>query len=105
SPELVTSVAAVRRGALTLAVAGIIGGNTFDITVVSFADVAYRQGSIYHAITEQQIFFLALTLVLNGLLLLGLVRRERSGFAGIGFESALMLVLYIAAFVLITFTA
>ena len=31
SPELVTSIAAVRTGALTLAVGGIIGGNTFDV--------------------------------------------------------------------------
>ena len=30
-PELITTVAAVRRGAVTLAVGGIIGGNTFDV--------------------------------------------------------------------------
>ena len=103
SPELVTSVAAVRQGALVLAVGGIIGGNTFDITVVSLADVAYREGSIYHAVSEQQIFFIALTLILNGLLLLGLLRRERKGLANIGFESVLMLLLYVSSFVLLFF--
>lgn len=41
-PELVTSVAAVRRGALTLAVGGIIGGNAFDTILLAFSDVAYR---------------------------------------------------------------
>ncbi len=97
SPELVTSVAAVRKGALTLAVGGIIGGNTFDVMIISLADVAYREGSLYHAIAAQHIFFIALTLILNGLLLLGLLRRERSGIANIGFESALMLLLYVAA--------
>ena len=96
SPELVTSIAAVRQGALTLAVGGIIGGNTFDVMVVSLADAAYREGSIYHAIGEHQIFLIALTLVLNGLLLLGLLRRQPEGIANIGFESALMLVLYFA---------
>jgi cation:H+ antiporter len=29
-PELVTAVAAVRQGSLTLAVGGIVGGNAFD---------------------------------------------------------------------------
>jgi cation:H+ antiporter len=42
-PELVTSVAAVQQGALTLAVGGIIGGNSFDVMFVAFADIAYRE--------------------------------------------------------------
>lgn len=52
-PELVTTLAAVRRGALTLAVGGIIGGNTFDVILVAASDIAYRPGSIYHATTAQ----------------------------------------------------
>lgn len=100
-PELVTAVAAVRAGALTLAVGGVIGGNAFDVLFVSFADVAYRAGSIYHAITDRQVFVLALAIVLNGVLLLGLLRRERSGMFGIGFESVLVVVLYLGAAVLV----
>jgi cation:H+ antiporter len=100
-PELVTAVAAVRQGALTLAVGGIIGGNAFDVLFVAFADVAYRPGSIYHAMTNDQVFVIALTLVLTGILLLGLLRRERTGIAGIGFESFLVIVLYLGAFALL----
>lgn len=96
-PELVTSVAAVRAGALTLAVGGIMGGNTFDVLFLSFSDFAYRGGSIYHAISERQVFFMALTMLLTGILLLGLLRREKHGIANIGFESFLVLVLYLAA--------
>ncbi|MDX1577700.1 MAG: sodium:calcium antiporter [Gemmatimonadota bacterium] len=96
-PELVTAVAAVRQGALTLAVGGIIGGNCFDVLFMAFADIAYREGSIYHAITELQVFMIALTILLSGVLLLGLLRRERSGWFGIGFESFLVLVLYLGA--------
>jgi cation:H+ antiporter len=93
-PELVTSVVAVRAGALTLAVGGVIGGNAFDVLFVAAADVAYREGSIYHAVTDAQTFAVALALVLNGVLLLGLLRRERTGLFGIGFESVLVLALY-----------
>lgn len=102
-PELVTSVAAVRRGALTLAVGGVIGGNCFDLLFVSFADVAYRAGSIYHAMTDRQVFVIALTLLLTGILLLGLLRREKQGLWGIGFESVLIIVLYLGAFTLLFF--
>jgi cation:H+ antiporter len=35
---------------------------------------------------------------LTGVLLMGLLRRERSGVLGIGFESFLALVLYVGAF-------
>lgn len=96
-PELVTAVAAVRQGALALAVGDVIGGNSFDVLFLAFADLAYRPGSIYHAITERQIFVIAVTQLMTGVLLLGLLRRERSGIAGIGFESFLVLVIYLGA--------
>lgn len=102
-PELVTSVAAVRRGALTLAVGGIIGGNSFDVLFLAFADIAYREGSLYHAMNNQHIFLIALTLMMCGIILLGLLRREKSGFANIGFESVLVLVLYLGAVAVLAF--
>ncbi|HEY9845906.1 MAG TPA: hypothetical protein V6D03_06875, partial [Candidatus Caenarcaniphilales bacterium] len=100
-PELVTSVAAVQRGAVILAVSGIIGGNAFDTLLLAFSDIAYRKGSIYHALTEREIFLLALTILMTGVLLMGLIRREEHGIANIGFESFLILVLYVGAFSLL----
>lgn len=101
-PELVTCVAAVRQKALTLAVGVIIGGNTFDVLFIAFADVAYRDGSIYHAITAQPRFIIALTIVLTGILLLGLLRREKRGIGNVGFEGILVLVFYLLGFSLLT---
>jgi cation:H+ antiporter len=94
-PELVTTIAAVRRGALTLAVGGIIGGNTFDMLFIASADVAYREGSIYHAVAAQPYFLMAVTILMTGVLLLGMITRERYGIARIGFESALILIIYV----------
>jgi cation:H+ antiporter len=96
-PELVTSIAAVRQGAQTLAVSGIIGGNAFDTLFAAVADIAYRDGSIYHMMSNQQIFFIVLTILFTSILLLGLLRREERGIANIGFESFLILILYIGA--------
>ncbi|ERJ20156.1 sodium/calcium exchanger membrane protein [Salinisphaera shabanensis T35B1] len=93
-PELVTSIAAVRRGALQLAVGGIIGGNAFDCLFAGAADLAYRDGSIYHAVPEQTLLWMALSILMTGVLLLGLIRREKNGVGNIGFESATMVVLY-----------
>ncbi len=93
-PEAVIAITAVRRGALTLAVGDIIGGNSFDVLFLAFSDVLFRGGSLYHAVTPVQGFWLALSLLMAAMLLLGLLRREKHGIANIGFESFTVLGLY-----------
>jgi cation:H+ antiporter len=93
-PELVIALAAVRRGALNLAVGNILGGNCFDVLFLAAADAAYRGGSLYHAVSGTQIGWLALGILLNGVLLLGMLRRQRHGPGNIGFEGVLVLAMY-----------
>jgi cation:H+ antiporter len=95
-PELVTTIAAVRRGALTLAVGGIIGGNAFDTLFVAGSDIAYREGSIYEAIGPDQLFLSGLAIAMTAALLLGLLRRQEQGPAQIGFETWVVIGLYFA---------
>lgn len=104
-PELVTTVAAVRRGALQLAVGGIIGGNTFDVLFLSAADVAYRDGSIFHAIQPSAEFWGVVGILMTAVLLLGLLRRERHGPANIGVESVSLLAIYLFAAAIAVTTA
>lgn len=99
-PELVTVVAAVRIGALTLAVSDIVGGNIFDVLFVGAADIAYRDGSVYHALGGQDLFLLALTLMLTAILAAGLIHRQMKG---IGFEGLAILALYLSGFTILFF--
>jgi len=101
-PELVTTITAVRKGALQLAVGGIIGGNTFDTLFLAASDVAYRDGSIYHAATNEDFFWITISILMTAVLLAGLVIRERDGPAGIGVESVSMIGLYAGAIALQT---
>lgn len=93
-PELVTALTAVYRGALTLAVGDIIGGNAFDTLFVAVSDFFYTEGSIYHAMTERQIFLIVVSILLTAILTSGLIRREKHGIGNIGYESFLILVIY-----------
>lgn len=95
-PELVTTVAAVRAGAVTLAVAGLIGGNTFDVLMVPMADVIFRDGPVYAALLTSDRALIAWAIVLTTVLAAGLVRRQK---AGIGFEGAAIIVLYLGGLV------
>lgn len=94
-PELIISLAAVKRGALTMAVSTIVGGNTFDILFLSFSDFAYQQGSLLHVFTNDHKYLVLLTIIMNTTLVLGLIRREKSGFGNIGVETWIIGGLYI----------
>ena len=93
-PELVVAITAVRLGALNLAVGDIIGGNAFDTLFVAASDIAYRDGAIYASISSAEHFWLAISLLMTGVLLMGLIYRERHGPANIGLESVILLLLY-----------
>lgn len=103
-PELVTSVAAVRRGALTLAVSDIVGGNFFDVLFVFAADFVYLRGSLYHAagVGAREAFLTGIAILMNVTLLLGLLFRQRAGPANIGFESVTMILLYVGGFMVLS---
>jgi len=99
-PELVTTIAAVRRGALQLAVGGIIGGNTFDTLFLTAADVSYREGSLYHATAVADQFWTVTAILMTSILLGGLIVRQKSGPGRIGVESVALLVVYALAIAL-----
>ncbi|MBW3540828.1 MAG: sodium:calcium antiporter [Planctomycetes bacterium] len=103
-PELVTTIAAVRRGALTLAVSDIVGGNLFDVLFVCMADLAWLEGSLYHAkgVTAREMFLTGLTILLNVILLTGLIYRQKRGPGNIGFESLLILIFYVGGFLIVS---
>lgn len=94
-PELIVAVSAVKRGALTLSVGNIIGGNSFDVLFIAFADMAYAEGSILHAITQNQVFIMAMTMFMTSILILGLLHREKKGFGKIGWESLTIIIIYL----------
>lgn len=102
TPELVTTIAAIRIGALTLAVSNIFGTNCFNMLVVAAADAGYSQGSIYHDMAPVQMTWGLVSILMTAILLLGLVRRETYGIGRIGFESAVILGVYVTTLSIIT---
>jgi cation:H+ antiporter len=93
-PELVTTVAAVRRGALQLAVGGIIGGNTFDTMFLVISDGFYRDGPIFAQMARADLFWLTIGLAMTAVLTAGLIRRQKRGPGGLGVETVLLVALY-----------
>lgn len=99
-PELMTAIAAVRIGAVSLAVGDIVGGKAFEVIFLRLADLSY-QGSIYSAFSPANRATALMALLMTTVLLLGMLRRERLGIARIGFESAAVFLLYAVSVVLV----
>ena len=99
-PELVTAIAAVRIGAVSLAVGDVIGGNAFEVMFLSAADF-FDDGSIYAAIGPADRSTALIAMLMTGVLLLGMLRRQKTGPVRIGFESVLVLGLYAGSVVLV----
>ncbi len=91
-PELITLVAAVRMGSVTLGIGGIVGGNVFDTLMITIADVVYTPGTIYAAAGPAALVLLGGTMLITAMLALGLVVRDRRG---IGFEGIAIPVIYL----------
>ncbi|MFI7575859.1 sodium:calcium antiporter [Micromonospora sp. NPDC049497] len=102
-PETVTAVAAVRRGAPTLAIAAVLGGNSLDALNLVVGDIAYREGSIYHAAGREELFVTASALFMTTVLLGGLLVRQACGWGRLGFEGVLLLASYAAMTLILAF--
>lgn len=100
-PELVVSVTAVRKGALTLAVANILGGNAFDVLMIVIADILSIRGPIYNFFGVEENFFLGVIILMTAIIAAGLARREKRGWGAIGFEGVAILSIYIFSFTLL----
>lgn len=103
-PEIATVVAAVRRGALSLAVGDAVGSSAFDLFLLGWADAFHTNGSIFALIGSQEMSLVGLLLAVASLTLLGLVRREPPGVKQASVESYLMLAAYAAVAVLLVTT-
>lgn len=102
-PETITAIAAVRRGAVTLAVAAILGGNCLDALNLVVGDVFYRGGSIYHSAGTDELFLSTAAMLMTTVLLGGLLARQVRGWGKVGFEGTLLLGGYLAVVAVLAF--
>lgn len=51
TPEVATTLAAVRLGAIDLALGNLLGSNLFDLLIVALDDIAYVRGSIFEGVS------------------------------------------------------
>jgi cation:H+ antiporter len=95
-PEVSTTLGAVRIGAYAMAYANIFGANILDAAIILLADVVYVGPAVLNETGTATAFAGLLGILLTAIMLVGLVKRRRSVVLGLGFDSGLVLVLYLA---------
>jgi cation:H+ antiporter len=95
-PELVVAVAALRLGAIDMAVANILGANMLDIAHIFTVDLFYTQGSILSSVSSTHLITVAVVMAMNLLVIVGLrFRQKRKTFIVISWYALALIGLYI----------
>lgn len=76
-PELVVSLAALRMGALDMAVGNLLGSNVFNIFILGIDDVFYAKGSLFRDISSSHLLSVFITIIMTAVVGLGLLFKPK----------------------------
>jgi cation:H+ antiporter len=95
-PELVVTMAALRFGAINMAIANLLGSNLFDMLILAVDDVFYRQGPLLSHVSSAHVFSAASAVIMTGLVIVSLLYRpQRRLFRTVGWTSLGLFVIYL----------
>lgn len=84
-PELAVGIAAVRLGAIDIAVADIMGANMINIAKIFFIDISYTEGSILSLVSNAHLVTALITIAMTLVAVIGLrfqYRKKVLKYAG-----------------------
>lgn len=76
-PELVVSLAALKMGAVDMAVGNLLGSNVFNIFILALDDIFYKEGSLFNAISPNHLFSIFITIIMTAAVGLGLLFKPK----------------------------
>lgn len=77
-PELATTMAALRIGALDMAIANLLGSNLFDVLILALDDMAYLPGPLYEHISTYHWVSALTAALMSAVVALALIHRPSS---------------------------
>ncbi|MHB0974908.1 MAG: sodium:calcium antiporter [Thiobacillus sp.] len=96
APEVMVTVAALRMGAVDLAIGNLFGSNLFNIAILAIDDLAYLPGPLLADVSLTHATSAFSAMMMSGLAVVGLVLRPASRvFRTVSWISLLLLVIYL----------
>ena len=94
TPELSTTIAAVRMGAYTMAISNIFGSNLIMIALILPADMAYRNGPILLEVDNSARLSISIGMLVTAIYVAGILIRRTPRLFGAGIDSISVLAIY-----------
>lgn len=95
-PELVVTIAAVRIGALDMALANLFGSNLFDMGIIAIDDLLYLDGPLLAAVAPIHAVTAVSAMVMTGTAVIGLLYRPPGRvLRTVGWASLFLLFVYL----------
>jgi cation:H+ antiporter len=79
-PEITVSFAALRLGAVDMAVANMIGSNLFNMAIIPIDDLFYTQGPVLASVSTSNLFTAGIVILMTGVFIAGLHFKPRRYF-------------------------
>ncbi len=77
-PEIVVTVAALRLGAIDMAIGNLFGSNLFDIAILAVDDLFYRPGPLLAHVAPTHAVSALSTMIMTGVAIIGLLYRPKT---------------------------
>ena len=95
-PELVVSIAALRKGSLDMAVGNLFGSNIFNIFILGIDDLFYREGSLFSNIEHSNLLSILTVIIMTAVAMIGLLFKAETKKFVLAADTFIILLLYVA---------
>ncbi len=94
-PELVVAISAYKIGAVNMAIANLLGSNTFNIVLIPIMEIVTGKKSILASVEPYHIITACFAIVMTTIAIMGVVYRSRKSFLYLGWDALLILGFYL----------
>ncbi|MGO4886944.1 sodium:calcium antiporter [Anaerobacillus sp. MEB173] len=101
-PEITTSYTSIMLDSPDLAVGNLIGSNMFNLLILAALDLYFRKEQVYDKVWIQHRYTAIIGIALSALILFSLRNAPMYSYLGIGLDTFLMLLIYIAGMALLS---
>ena len=95
-PEVVVSIAAVRIGAIDLAMGNLFGSNIFNIFILAIDDLFFIKGPILSFVNQNHIISALFAIAMTSTAIIGLTYRAEKRTLFLALDSIVIILLYMA---------
>jgi cation:H+ antiporter len=98
---VVVSAAAVKIGAIDLAIGALLGSNLFNVLILAVDDLLFTQGPILSHVDQSQILPALTAIAMAGIAVIGLTYRAEKKLLRMSWDSMAMIFIYIGNLMLL----